>query len=300
MPPRADDDLFDYLQDNPSGWRKLTSEKAALPALGTGASVDVLAHLPPDLELKYRSPDGGTLREQPPLPILLDMFPVILGVERGEYAPLLHRMDQAGMVAFQDYAPQVVNGLFGVKKDEQKDRVIFDGRRCNMFFNLPDKVSLPSPTGLADLMLPPDSSLYVCKTDMDNQFHRLRAPEWLWQYFGLPRISSVVLGLPGPRRWVHPVLKSVPMGWAHSVLLAQAVHTSLVDSSHPEAASQRIPSTPSLFCVGAATNTQYIDDYMGFGTDPVLVNQHLQRVIDITGESGLPAKASKVSRVTET
>ena len=289
--------LFNYEWTGTGGWCRLKSPRAALPNPGTGATVDILPHLPQKLHDLYSTPDGGIVRSNPPLLAVVETFPLVFGVQHGHYEPLLRRMDLSGMVEFQDHAPIVTNGLFGVQKDKTADRVIFDGRRCNMFFHPPEPVQLPSPSGLSDLLLPAGATLYVAKTDMDNQFHRLRSPVWLRQYFGLPRVRSSAVGLPGPERWVHPVLKTLPMGWAHSVILAQAVHESLVDASSASARLTRIPYSATATPIGPAGHVQYIDDFLAFRTDKDQVNDAVDRVVETTGANGLPARPSKVQRV---
>ena len=48
------------------------------------------------------------------------------------------------MFALQKEKPTVINGLFGAAKDVDKDRVIADCRRGNLFFIDPPNVSLPT------------------------------------------------------------------------------------------------------------------------------------------------------------
>ena len=92
---------------------------------------------------ELHSPEGGALRETPPTAEELRKLPVVKSVERGQYPPLLRKMDAGGMLAFQEYAPKVINGIFGLPKGDGRIRIIIDMRRGNLYFNPTPKMDMP-------------------------------------------------------------------------------------------------------------------------------------------------------------
>lgn len=270
----------------------LRADRAALPPPGTGATVDVLDHLPSSLADRLRSPTGGLLRESLPLEEI-NAIPVVFGVQPGEYGPLVRRMDRSGLlVFFESKEDIVINGLFGVHKDRDHDRVILDGRRGNMCFQDPDPVELPNPGVFGELILPQGQQLFVGTSDSDNMFHRLRLPSWMWRFFALPGVSSRAAGLPGPDRIVYPALQSCPMGFSWAVVIAQSVHVSLLDQTPGHQIATRLRRGGPIV-IGPAMHAAYIDDYTALGTDYKLVRDNLFAAADVQRQGGLPPKPSK-------
>jgi len=255
----------------------------------------VIDHLPPDLADKLRSPEGGLLRPDIPWDEI-NSIPVVFGVQPGQYVPLVCRMMSSTMLTFFEEEEKdglIINGIFGVPKDEAVDRFILDARRGNMAYTDPDPVLLANPGIFGELILPQGEQLYVACSDADNMFHRLRLPEWMHRFFALPPVSSAAIGLPGPDRQVYPALKSCPMGFSWAVVLAQAVHLTILDGVPGTSASTRIQKGGPCV-IGPSSHAAYIDDYTGLGTDCELVNAHLQDVTVASADAGLPPKASKV------
>ena len=120
-----------------------------------------------------------------------------------------------------------------------KVRLIVDMRKGNCFFVTPDAVELVCPTAIAQMHLDVDEVMVMSKADLDNYFYRCRIDEAYWPYFGLPAVRLGDLGLTkeelarsapgmGEDELVHPVMCVLPMGWAHSPLIAQEAHEGLL------------------------------------------------------------------------
>ena len=139
----------------------------------------------------------------------------------------------AGMVSFTS-APMVVNGLFGVGKPDGSMRLIVDARPANACFRLPPKVRLPSPEVLGGLVMQEGRRVFTAKCDLDNFYHRLRVPAWLRPYFALPPVPRHQVAVDESEsagdntEMLFPCLTALPMGWSHSVYLAQIAHEHIV------------------------------------------------------------------------
>ena len=266
-----------------------TSHRAALPAPGTGAQVVALDHLPPKLRALYECP-SGILRIPSPSPTELKSVKSINGVASGQYVPLVSRMVEAGIAEFHDSPPVVVNDLFGVVKDEWADRVIFAGQRCNLFFNPPPNPELPTPSDFQNLLLPSDKKVFIGKTDVSNMFFLLLAPVWLRPYFGLQPICLHSSEAEHDNSCLWPRFKVLPMGWSHSVTIAQAVMLSTVSASAMGRALSF--SGPSLIVLGSARFT-YVDDAGSFSASSSLAqDMHISALATMV-ERGLTPNLSK-------
>ena len=116
-------------------WVPLDPSRIALPAEGTGATVDLLSLLPPAVADLYREP--LLIRHPPPSRQELKAIPILRGYVKGGYPDIIRKLLKAGLITLNSTPPKVMNGVFGVTKDEEHDRLIFDGRRCNLFFEDP-------------------------------------------------------------------------------------------------------------------------------------------------------------------
>jgi hypothetical protein len=96
---------------------------------------------------------------------------------------------------------------------------------------------LPSPENLAALVTGAASSFYAAKLDLSNFYHQLVLPEWLNAYFALPCLSADelqsidqstltphVVHLLSTSRLLYPCCTTLPMGFSHSVFVAQSVN----------------------------------------------------------------------------
>ena len=262
--------------------------------------VPLLSSLPPDMVEIYSKPSALVLRD---VPLKVDRRPHIFG-SHSEYVRLIRRMITIGMVSLTNH-PKVINGVFAVPKDTQEDRLIIDAVFANAFFSTPTKVELPDPSHLARLCASSGSSVYVIKSDLSNYYHHLELPEWIRPYFCLVGIPSSELDLPGDCL-VYPMCNTVPMGWSHSVLVAQSVHEHTLYSS---GALRREQSLLARLASSGDGRTLigddpihgiYIDDMFALSTDSQSVDSLLDRCIDAYRNRGFVVKDSKVVRATKT
>jgi len=211
LPLNALPSVLPYTSSSPV---PLVADRVALPR--SPPSVDLLSVLPPHYADFYAEPANLLLPPDSsrPRPRLAPPPPI------QEYVALLRRLLQLDMVRLAPTA-RCVNSLFVVPKPDGFLRLIFDGRAVNSLMRPSPCVELPTPSDLASLLMEPRDRLEFSKIDVESFFHQLRAPAWLHEYFALPPVSPCLLGLPdGPL--VFPLLLTVPMGWSHSVAVAQA------------------------------------------------------------------------------
>lgn len=273
----------------------LLADKAALPA--SAGSADLVSVLPPDVAVKYSSPDALLLP-------LKDRKPVphgVMMVTKAEYLKLIRRMAALNMLTFTQ-SPKAVNGIFGVPKDDNSHRVIIDARPANSYFQAAE-VNLPSPELLAKLRPEPGRPVYFGKVDLDNFYHRLRVPEWLQSYFALPPLRAADLGLEaqyGAEALVHPCCATLPMGFSHSVYLAQVAHEHLLNSKVPALSPENrlSASTVDFELRDRLLHQVYIDDLICVSHHRVKVDTAIEGYLPVAEENGTPSKPSKVHRAT--
>ena len=193
--------------------------------------------------------------------------------------------------------PKVVNGLFGVDKTDGMLRLIIDARRANACFVEPPAAQLPTPDITAQLQVPEGHRLFVTRLDLDNFYHRLRLPPWLRPYFALPPLRadelSPMLPLP-PATLVYPCCCTLPMGWSHSVYLAQAVHEHLLDKHTPLSAADRLTAASDKR-VDRLRHQVYIDDLILFELDgDVRSRAAMASYTAAVSAAGHAVKASKI------
>ena len=267
----------------------IRNSRIALPEPGTGGSVDMLQHLPPEVAREYSS-ESGAVRAVPPTADALDRVSPRVCIVPGDYSPLLCRMQAAGMVQFQDAEPKCVNGLFAVRKDDMWDRLIFDGRRCNMFFQEPPHVLLPTPEAFLGIELGPGEELFCGKNDVSNMYHHVRVPAWMSEYLGLPRVWSAEVGLDGPGRWVFPCLLTLPMGLSHAVRIAQVLHSAILCRALPPE-SRDILRLVSGIELGVYSS--YIDDSGFLSSLRECAERCMRRGVEALVRVGFPCKLAK-------
>ena len=135
-----------------------------------------------------------------------------------------------GMLRLSDRKPAAVNSVFAVAKDADSDRLIIDAQLGNSFFQECPTVKLPNPSHLSALKVPAGFRLVACKSDLRDFYHQLAIPQWMQTFLGLPPISAAELGLPLPHgasteaALLYPLCCTLPMGFSHSVFIAQSVH----------------------------------------------------------------------------
>ena len=141
-------------------WVRLRADRVALPT--EGAVVDFQDVMTEETAHFFMTP-SLILRPIPPTQQQLDGQSDCRCYKR----TLSHHHRHAHQGELQSHPPTVINGLFGVKKDEKQDRLIFDGRRANLYFTEPVNVMLPNPSSLLHVWLDhPTASLFICKTNI--------------------------------------------------------------------------------------------------------------------------------------
>lgn len=285
-------DLSAYINKPKTPLVPIVSSRIALPA--SPGSVDLLSILPPHIAKLYATPNPALFRlpsDQPSKP------PARCAASQVEWAATVRLLHARDMVDFT-VSPAVVNGVFAVAKDEMADRFIVDGRPVNCVFAEPSPVKLPTPDLLARLIADPSLPLFVAKVDLDNFFHRLRVPVWMYPYFALPPVRAGDVGVGdrfGANTIVWPCCKTLPMGWSHSPLLAQLAHEHFLDTLTGLHAADRVTAENDPLLNRTRTQV-YIDDLIIFDTDPERLRRHQDAYISAITRIGLVVKPSKVVR----
>ena len=276
----------------------IVASRVSLPS--SAASVPLLDLLPPALAVSYADA-GGLVRAPDP-----DGAPGrprrararVFGAQ-AEYVSLVRRMSALGMLDFTD-RPRVVNGVFGVPKGDGMIRLIIDARPANACFVDPPHVDLPTPDLVARLFVAAHCPVFVAKVDLDNFYHRLRLPEWIRPWFALPAVRASDVGLAhrfGADAWINPCCATLPMGWSHSVYLAQRAHLHFVSTATPLRASDRITATNDL-AVDRTRHQVYIDDLILVGRDERELLCAQDQYMTAAEARGLAVKMAKVVRPT--
>jgi hypothetical protein len=275
---------------SPTTARPLVASKVSLPA--EAGTADLMALLPPELRSAYA--DAPALLRPPGAAPVRQTRPRVFGTQL-EYLSLLRRMRASGMVGFIAQ-PKVVNGVFCVPKGTDELRLIIDARPANAAFVDPPRVALPTPDVLARLRVPEGLSFFTAKADLDNYYHRLRLPPALVPYFALPPVLAADIGLVSDRAdgLLYPCCLTLPMGWSHSVYLAQAAHEHLLNTSTPLQPADRIFPHSADFQLSRSRHLVYIDDVCMFGPDPVQLASWQQSYLEAAARAGVPAKTVKV------
>jgi hypothetical protein len=194
---------------------------------------------------------------------------------QADYPALVNKLVESGTVVLTSERPVVMCGLFGVMKDDNTIRVIWDCRRSNTRFQPSPKVDLPSPEILASLQLREDERIFVGKEDVSQYYHRLLLPVWMRRYFGLPPV--MVDG-----QLLYPVARTLPMGFSHSVYIAETFHRHLVFPSVLPASAEllSVSALPSFAAVDDVFVLLYIDDaiFLGRSREAVARVQDAYRV----------------------
>ena len=267
------------------GFPRMDAKLVSLPA--KAATADLLSLLPDDMAARYSSPDS-ILRPGWRDAVRKKVRLLPGDTSEKEWLCLVRRLQGRGMVSFTR-DPQVVNGVFVVPKGDQQ-RFIVNAVPLNDLSLVPEKVVLPTPDVISSLELDPDQDIFMGKSDRDSFYHRLKVPEWLAPFLALPPVPASEFGL--GEGLIYPCCATLPMGWSHSVLLAQSAH------EHQISLSGAFPPR-SLISKSADRSLNrfrylvYIDDVGAFcpccveGRERMSVyNSHMAGV-------GLPCKQSK-------
>lgn len=245
----------------------LNAARVSLPS--EAGAVSLLDNLPPNYSKRYSDPSHSLLPVGTvDVAALSHAYgpPRAHGCSRDDYVALIQRMHRLGMLGLTT-RPAVVNGLFAVPKDEHSQRVIIDARYANAFFVRPEKVALPTPDLISELVVGATDTLYVAKCDLSDFYHSLLMPEWMWPFFCLPAVSYREIGIDRDGT-AHPMCRTLPMGFSHAVLLAQLVHEHVIAESGLFTLAVPISRLSSPHVSAEVDRLlMYIDDVVLIGTD---------------------------------
>lgn len=244
----------------------IVADRVALPDIVS--RVSILSLLPDYIKNIYNNPIQLLAGTTQPNNIYKRKQARFFG-DHKEYIALIKRMFAIHMISFTS-KPLAVNGLFGVPKDGTDIRLIIDAKPANKCFIEPPYVQLPNPSCLSRLYCDAKSSLFVAKADLSNFYHQLLIPEWLQPYLSLPSLSISELlqqgitlphnlqSLPGSTA-VYPMCLTLPMGWSHSVFIAQSIHEYILyyTSSFSPTDNILFTTTPNI---DRGLHGLYIDD----------------------------------------
>lgn len=183
-----------------------------------------------------------------------------------------------------------------MEKVGQSQRLIWGGNRSNLLLNPGASfVELPTPDMLSSLSLPKGKTLYLSSCDISQFYNRLKAPEFLIPFLGLPRVKSSLVAVQTESEYVVPCLLCVPMGATLAVGLAQTVSMAILS----RAALARPPLTRNEIDVkirnGEGSQIVYIDDFTTIGTSCAQVNEATKKIIEVLKQCHLPVEAGKTT-----
>jgi hypothetical protein len=271
--------------ESATGAIPIIAARVALPDSTKG--VDLLSLLPPSVAANYATPDKLLL--QVPKPPAKRRPPPSFFGEAKEYPLLVKRLLAADMVSLSANRPKVVNGLFGTPKSHPRFdiRLIFHGQPVNEAMVDPPATDLPSVDLFASLIADPTKPLFACKTDLSNFYHKLKLPEPLWTYFGLPPVYVDAIGLPPEElakypvgAIIYPVYTRLPMGWSHSVFLAQTAHVYQIATKTSRPLADRILWSSDRL-IDRMRYGIYIDDDCDLGTEGGELEEKQQEYISV-------------------
>lgn len=275
----------------------IEAAKVALPS--EAGSADLLTILPATIAADY-SNEQKLLKSKEQLQIIPRVRPVCLAPQM-EYRALIRRMVGLQMIDFTK-KPKCVNGVFGVPKDGGAAiRLIVDARPANRLFVKPPSVTLPTPEHIARISCHPDRPLFTLKSDLDNCYHSIRAPAWLRPYFALPPVTAREISPELAAKWgadtkLWPMCTTLPMGWSHSVYVAQTAHERIVNDFTDLRPADRVNAQlrdPNLES-GRVLHAEYIDDLSMFSYDPEALQKCFVQYSEAVRRFGLRIKLSKV------
>ena len=120
--------------------------------------------------------------------------------------------------------------------------------------------------------MPSYHRLFVTRLDLDNFYHRLRLPTWLRPFFALHPLTPAELALQSrDHALLCPCYCTLPMGWSHSVLLAQAAHENILNTLTPLTPADRL-TAHSDKRTDRLRHQVYIDDLILFELDAPTVH----------------------------
>jgi hypothetical protein len=229
------------------------------------------------------------------------------GGSRSEYLLLMQRLYAIGMISFTTQ-PKAINGIFTVYKDDCTDRLIIDAQPANRHFIDCPAVSLPDPSHLTQLYIPHGQTMYTGKSDLANYYHQIGLPQWMQQYFCLPALTLDELSTIDTNITTHsssnvrvyPMCLTLPMGFSHSVYIAQSIHEHILYSQQVIHPCDNIMVNPSFQQHSDIDFQQhvkhgiYIDDLFHFSCSLSASQQYHHAVLQAYSKVGFIVKQSKV------
>ena len=295
--------------DSTSGVLPIVAARVALP--DSLQHVSILSQLPEQVVSCYSTPSTlllppGVVTERVVAARL--RRPRVLAT-RAEYIKLVHRMLRLGMLQLTS-TPLCVNSLFGVPKGDDT-RLILDARLANCYFVDAPPGRLPSPSHLAQLQA--TSVFAVAKMDLSNFYHQLVLPQWMRSYFALPALkpreqavlasaadlpSSVRAALGGSAATrLFPCCVTLPMGFSHSVFLAQCVHEHVLYSYSCLSPRDNLLNLLSPL-IDRPLHALYVDDCVLVGPSVDAVRQQYSSVLEAYAKALLSVKQCKCTEAT--
>ena len=111
----------------------------------------------------------------------------------------------------------------------------------------------------------------MATSDVSDFYHRLKVPDWLVPYFAMPavRVHEVpwLSSTLDPHVRIYPALLVLPMGWSHSVFVAQQAHEHLVYSHTSLKREDSVVAAGADNLIDRTRHSLYIDDMAMFDTD---------------------------------
>lgn len=255
----------------------IIANKMSLPDPDSLPCLSLLSLLPSSLSAVYEAPSSALLVDSSCRP---SFKPASVFGSITEYHKLIVRLHGLNMVGFT-LDPKAVNGVFGVPKGDMQ-RLIIDAHNGNACFVPSPPVRLPSPDVLASLCQSSSTPLYAAKVDLSNFYHQLRLPSWMCPYFCLPPVSPRDVGLvSGPlanEPLVYPMCLTLPMGFSHSVFLAQSVNENILYSTNSLDAKDNILHNHGCL-VDRCLHGIYIDDGFLLGPEESAVLAAYKRML---------------------
>lgn len=296
-PPDADSHTFtEHSQAQPDSLFNYRTHAQALPVVvdrlslpSSASSVDMLGALTPAMRELYSDP-RNILRTDPPI----ELPKAANYASSHEYVKLLQTLRVKDMLG-ATLTPKAVNGFHSTEKSGGKLRLILNAKPANALFTAPPKTTLPNPGIVAQLLHAQPSQIFTCKTDMSNFFYQFRLPDAYLPFFALPPVRARTIGFGaeyGDDTVIYPCLNRLPMGWSHSVTIAQDAHRHLVYSSGLLSPSDEITVggdtllTRTRHCI-------YIDDLVLISSDPTHIAGLQRDYIDLAQRHGFPVNADK-------
>ena len=197
--------------------------------------------------MPYLDAAGQKIYESPidmaskPHEAVVDPPQVKIHASREQRAALFRKLDESdrlGLVGESEALAGYQSGLFSIVKDMETDRLIFDSRPFNTLERAPQRwvYSAASASNLCDIQLPADSVLVTSGTDLRDFYYAFRA--------GAQRtVRNTLKAYLTPNeakqykcyrkeldreRYIFPALRTLAMGDACAVELAQTAHVGLL------------------------------------------------------------------------